>query len=461
MHVAIEQGHHEVVAVLVQAGADVNREFNGMSPLYKASERGHYEIVELLLQAGADRAMPYQNLTPLLTATQKGHIRIVQLLMSNSLSLTVPSHEFVDKRDQVAGRKEVSAASSSMARSPRSSVSSQVYEEATAFSQNLRGEKALNVMPSAAAAGSYSSRSNRSDASKGAVSDSKSSDTERQRNSTSNANFAKGNDNFAAHKWHLALDYYKRALREIDLDSVNHYQILGTMMQIYHGGVHGVKANPDKVVRYARILEVQSVHTGMQALSFVILAECLYSGRGLPKDLTLSLEYAQKASLQPYNRVAQEQGLLLVKQITEERTNAAREREKNDREHINKITEEKRQLEEEARKTREAFLREKKEREALQNKLEQQKQMQAVVVSAAAPVSTSSFGAAAAAPKKGATISSAGNSSFAKAQSKSSVIIPRPFLLQGHTRPIACCALTPDGKWALTGSEEVHRNFGI
>ena len=110
-------------------------------------------------------------------------------------------------------------------------------------------------------------------------------------------------------------------------------------------------------------------------------------------------------------------------------------------------------MEEEARKP-EKLLREKKEREALQNKLEQQKQMQAVVVSAAAPVSTSSFGAAAAAPKKGATISSAGNSSFAKAQSKSSVIIPRPFLLQGHTRPIVCSALTPDGMWALTGSED-------
>ena len=71
LHVAVEHGHHEVVAVLVQAGADVNKEFNGMSPLYRASERGHYEIVELLLQAGADRALPYQNLTPLLVRFRK------------------------------------------------------------------------------------------------------------------------------------------------------------------------------------------------------------------------------------------------------------------------------------------------------------------------------------------------------------------------------------------------------
>ena len=84
LHVAVEHGHHEVVKVLVQAGADVNKEFNGMSPLYRASELGHPEIVELLVQAGADRALSYQNLTPLLVAVQKGHMHIVQLLMSNS-----------------------------------------------------------------------------------------------------------------------------------------------------------------------------------------------------------------------------------------------------------------------------------------------------------------------------------------------------------------------------------------
>ena len=59
------------------------------------------------------------------------------------------------------------------------------------------------------------------------------------------------------------------------------------MMQIYHGDAHGVKAKPDKMVKYARILEAQDVHLGMQAQSYVVLAECLYSGRGLPKDFTV------------------------------------------------------------------------------------------------------------------------------------------------------------------------------
>ena len=88
------------------------------------------------------------------------------------------------------------------------------------------------------------------------------------------------------------------------------------MMQIYHGDAHGVKAKPDKVVKYARILEAQNVHLGMQALSYVILAECSYSGRGLSKDLAIALEYAFMAASQNTNRLAQEQGLLLVKKIT-------------------------------------------------------------------------------------------------------------------------------------------------
>ena len=91
-----------------------------------------------------------------------------------------------------------------------------------------------------------------------------------------------------------------------------------------------------------------------------MLAESLYSGRGLSKDLTLALEYAQKASLQPYNRVAQNK-ITLVKQIIEERANEANEREKKDRDHISKITAEHKRFEEEARKASETHL-ERKER---------------------------------------------------------------------------------------------------
>ena len=237
---------------------------------------GQYEIVELLLQAGADRTMSYQNLTPLLTATQKGHIRIVQLLMTSSsknVSLSVLRDMPIGQKKQVAERREVSAATSSVAkaRSPRSSASLQVYEEtAGSFSQHSSGEKAGDLTPSAAAAvADYPGRSIRSDIFRSAVSESKSAGTGRQKNSTSNANFMKGNDNFAAHKWQVALDYYKRALKEVELESENHYLIVGNMMQIYHGNAHGVKAKPDKVVKYARILEAQDVHLGMQGLSYL------------------------------------------------------------------------------------------------------------------------------------------------------------------------------------------------
>ena len=159
MHVAIEQGHYEVVVVLVQAGANVNKEFNGMSPLYRAAELGHPEIVELLVQAGADRALSYQNLTPLLVAVQKGHMHVVQLLMSNSsqnMSLGASSRpaagmvqtgvqENALEHSQIFGRRESSAVSSSVVIDRLSfiSVSLQVTEGAQVASSTAAAAAAF------------------------------------------------------------------------------------------------------------------------------------------------------------------------------------------------------------------------------------------------------------------------------------------------------------------------------
>ena len=452
MHVAIEQGHHEVVAVLVQAGADINREFNGMSPLYRASERGQYEIVELLIMGGADKAQSYQNLTPLLTATQKGHLRVVQLLMSNAsqnLSLGTParfaSHitpEHALARVQVEGRKEVFAVSAvTNHRAVATSSSMLVSEGGSKLAQRSRGERPRELNQSAAASAGFSDKSSRAEPSA-----STSLDERRRHGVSKNDNLTKGNESFNTHKWRLALDYYKRALREVEIESENYYLILGNLMQIYHGDVHGVKAKPAKVLKYARILEVQTVHPGLQALSFVVLAECLYDGRGFAKDLTMALGYAQKAAQQSYNRVAQERGSLLVKKITEDRNNEAREREEKDREYINKITEENKRLELEARKASEVLLKERKEREAVEARFEQYLQAQAI--SAASSASGAPTVAAAAAAIQRESISS----HSANAQSKSLFLVPRPFILQGQTDAISSVSMMPDGKWALTGS---------
>ena len=287
------------------------------------------------------------------------------------------------------------------------------------------------------------------------------------------------------------MHHYKVALDEVEDQSQNYYSIVGNMMQIYHSDASGVKAKPDKVVKYARILEAQNVQRGMQALSYLTLAECSYAGRGLSKDLTVALEYAQKASLQSYNRVAQEQGLLLVKQIIEERNNEARER---DRDHISKITEEKKKYEEEARRASEALLKSQQEREELLVKLEQAR-LQSNTVSAASPANmrTSVFTPAAAATQQAmclivvtiqlpieigartALLSASGayrccNVSITDARwhMGSNGIDDKTarlwdlrdtnnicsYQLQGHTDYVLSVSLTPDGKWALTGSRD-------
>ena len=48
-------GLKEVVAALIEAGADINVEGNkGVTPLFVASQDGHLEVVKELLRGGAD-----------------------------------------------------------------------------------------------------------------------------------------------------------------------------------------------------------------------------------------------------------------------------------------------------------------------------------------------------------------------------------------------------------------------
>ena len=50
IQLACEESTTEVVDVLIQYGADVNRKHNGMTPLMVACKRGHYGIVQCLLK---------------------------------------------------------------------------------------------------------------------------------------------------------------------------------------------------------------------------------------------------------------------------------------------------------------------------------------------------------------------------------------------------------------------------
>ena len=53
---ASQEGHVEIVELLLQNGADVNarNKYNGKTALMQASKNGHYTTVQLLLKAGSD-----------------------------------------------------------------------------------------------------------------------------------------------------------------------------------------------------------------------------------------------------------------------------------------------------------------------------------------------------------------------------------------------------------------------
>ena len=84
LYAAAEQGHGEIVAGLVAAGADINAaKENGATPLFIAAQRGHGEIVSGLVAARADiNAATRRGWTPLFIAAHNGHGEIVSGLVA-------------------------------------------------------------------------------------------------------------------------------------------------------------------------------------------------------------------------------------------------------------------------------------------------------------------------------------------------------------------------------------------
>ncbi len=83
LFVAAENGHLEVVQILIDAGA--NKEAandHGATPMFVAAENGHVEVVQTLIDAGANKeAAINHGVTPMFVAAQNGEVDVVQILI--------------------------------------------------------------------------------------------------------------------------------------------------------------------------------------------------------------------------------------------------------------------------------------------------------------------------------------------------------------------------------------------
>ncbi|GFP84777.1 E3 ubiquitin-protein ligase xbat33 [Phtheirospermum japonicum] len=102
LHFAAAKGHNEIVALLLENGADVNsRNYSGQTALMQACRYGHWEVVQtlLLFRCNVTRADYLNGRTALHFATVNGHVRCIRLVLADF----VPSAPFETIRKQNNG----------------------------------------------------------------------------------------------------------------------------------------------------------------------------------------------------------------------------------------------------------------------------------------------------------------------------------------------------------------------
>merc|ERR1712034_201815 len=86
-------GHVEIVKMLVEQGADLDKEAKGFTPVHYAVALGNIEVVKMLAELGADLDKERKGLkyfSPIQTAVSQGHIEIVKILAEQGVDLNKP-----------------------------------------------------------------------------------------------------------------------------------------------------------------------------------------------------------------------------------------------------------------------------------------------------------------------------------------------------------------------------------
>jgi len=94
LHSASDQGHVEVVRLLLKCGVDVDSRGRwNKSPLLCASLEGRLDVVQCLLDHGADaNFQDVYHITPLIHAVARGHLEIVRVLLEHNADVNSQSN---------------------------------------------------------------------------------------------------------------------------------------------------------------------------------------------------------------------------------------------------------------------------------------------------------------------------------------------------------------------------------